>query len=313
MPTGAQDGHHCHLASGDALHLGRAAPAIDGDVLEREVGGGLVGEQARELVGQFLRILGEISSSRRADLVLTSGWRTSMTVMMKVPAEMSGSLTKSRGRICAAIAGHEQVRRGVDLAGLQVDDHHEGAGAPRRRRQPGRRPHGARRCPPPASRRHHARILGRLHRAFGQRLANQTTPGAASAAAGQCGGRPGSASPGSRRGRQRQRLEPAVGGMSPIQADVVPALPARWCRSSTFCETTVSTPGRRRSGAEREGANIRLRRAPPSRRSAYQSHTDAGRRKALLAGASRRVEARPARVSASRKGGDTALADMRGR
>ena len=68
---GAQDGHHRHLAPGDALHLGRAAPAIDGDVLEREVGGGLVGEQARELVGQFAEFLGrDLELAQEADLVL---------------------------------------------------------------------------------------------------------------------------------------------------------------------------------------------------------------------------------------------------
>jgi hypothetical protein len=39
------------LLAGDLLDLDRAAPALDGGLLERKVGRGLVGQQAGQLVG----------------------------------------------------------------------------------------------------------------------------------------------------------------------------------------------------------------------------------------------------------------------
>ena len=99
--------------------------------------------------------------------------------------------------------------------------------------------------------------------------------------------------------------------MSPCRR-MVSRLPARWCRSSTFCVTTDSTPGRRRSNSPSArcpafGCAART----PSRRSAYQSHTSAGsaRKPSTLAScAGSKRDHSP--VSASRKVAMPLSADM---
>jgi hypothetical protein len=82
--AGAQDGHDGDLAAGDLLDLDRAAPALDGGLLEREVGRGLVGQQAAQFVGQLAELLGGdvLVSRSRPILWRTSGWVTAMTGMV---------------------------------------------------------------------------------------------------------------------------------------------------------------------------------------------------------------------------------------
>mmetsp|Transcript_39159 Transcript_39159/g.91853 ORF Transcript_39159/g.91853 Transcript_39159/m.91853 type:complete len:394 (-) Transcript_39159:631-1812(-) len=68
--AGAQDGHHGDLAAGDLLHLGRAAPALDADLLERKVGRRLVGQQPRDLAGQLTELFGrDVGLAHQPDLV----------------------------------------------------------------------------------------------------------------------------------------------------------------------------------------------------------------------------------------------------
>ena len=68
--AGAQDRHHGDLLAGDLLDLGRAAPAVDGGRLQREVGRGLVGQQAAELARELAELLGrDVVLAQQADLV----------------------------------------------------------------------------------------------------------------------------------------------------------------------------------------------------------------------------------------------------
>ncbi|KAG0956432.1 hypothetical protein G6F31_012628 [Rhizopus arrhizus] len=69
--AGTQDRHHGDLGAGDALHGDRAGPAGQGVRLGVQVGGGLVGQQRAQLIGQFAEILGaECGVAHQADLVL---------------------------------------------------------------------------------------------------------------------------------------------------------------------------------------------------------------------------------------------------
>ena len=127
-----------------------------------------------------------------------------------------------------------------------VDDPTEETPARRRRQSPPARP--------PATRRrgaHHQHHVGTVPRArpSPSRLRsgaspNQTTPGRSQLPPAGAVRRPASREP---------RADRSAGGsgtarsqrsarMSPCRR-MVPALPARWCRSSTFCVTMDSTPG----------------------------------------------------------------------
>ena len=200
---------------------------------------------------------------------------------MKVPGQRCPASSRKKAAAGSAppLPVHEQVRRGVDLAGLRVDDHHLRRRRARRRRQPGRGSHTAPEVPTTSiTSAPLPRARPRPSRASGSASPNQTTPGRKRAAAGAMRrlGR-AEASPGSRRGGRRGHGSSQRSAMSPCRR-MVPALPARWCRSSTFCVTTVNTgPATRRRRRARGGPAFGCARTP-SRRSAYQSHTGAGRR-----------------------------------
>ena len=55
--SGAQDRHDRDLAARDLVDLDRAAPAFDAGLFQRKVGRGLVGQQPRQLMREFAKLL----------------------------------------------------------------------------------------------------------------------------------------------------------------------------------------------------------------------------------------------------------------
>ena len=69
--AGAQDRHQRHLGALDAMRLDRPGPAVDRDFLGLQVGGGFVGQQGRDLGGEFAEFLGaDPGDAHQAELVL---------------------------------------------------------------------------------------------------------------------------------------------------------------------------------------------------------------------------------------------------
>src|SRR5437773_1557303 len=69
--AGAQDRNDRNFAAADLVDLDRPAPAFDRCLLEREIGGGFVRQQARELVGQLAEFLRrDALLAQQSDLVL---------------------------------------------------------------------------------------------------------------------------------------------------------------------------------------------------------------------------------------------------
>ena len=67
----AQNGHHGDFLALDALHTDVAAPAIDGHRLQREVAGGFVSQQPRQLMGQGAEFIGaDLGFAQQAEFVL---------------------------------------------------------------------------------------------------------------------------------------------------------------------------------------------------------------------------------------------------
>ena len=65
------------LAPSRVVDLDRPAPAFDGCLLQRKVGGSLVREQARQLVGQLAKLLGgDVVFAKRADFDVSIQTRT---------------------------------------------------------------------------------------------------------------------------------------------------------------------------------------------------------------------------------------------
>jgi hypothetical protein len=86
------------LLAGDLLDGGGAAPAVDGGGLQREVGRGLVGQQAAQFVGQFAELLGrDVLVAQQADLVADQRVLTWMTGMVGTCESDAASVASAAG------------------------------------------------------------------------------------------------------------------------------------------------------------------------------------------------------------------------